>query len=286
MLVILILSCAFFEVCLGAVWLEEGNPLENQKISVKLLSPENKSFAPGCSLILRETDADNICVTVSVGTMALLWQDSNIETWLTIDDQPQVKLNRSKLDDLSSAAGAMWTSEYNSTLSGLSEGAHMLKIRVLSTGNYYEGSVLFTIDNTGPTIDISIKNAIYFENDLKLTCITNEPFSWIAYSLDNQVNVTIKTNSNYDYALDNPINGTTQADTNLTDLTEGSHSLTIYANDTAGNMVASQTITFTVDKLEPFRTAIIIAVVLTGVVVLAAVSLLAHRRHKLNRKLA
>ena len=71
----------------------------------------------------------------------------------------------------------------------------------------------------------------------------------------------------------------TQAKTYLTNLTKGTHTLTLYASDTAGNMVASQTITFTVDILEPFRTAIIIAVVLTGVVVLAAVSLLAHKRH-------
>jgi N-acetylneuraminic acid mutarotase len=52
--------------------------------------------------------------------------------------------------------------------------------------------------------------------------------SWMGYSLDGQANVTIAGN------------------VTLSDLSVGSHSLVIYANDSAGNMGASQTVSFTI----------------------------------------
>ena len=60
----------------------------------------------------------------------------------------------------------------------------------------------------------------------------DENASWIGYSSDNQANVTI--------------NG----DAVLRDLSYGIHNVTVYANDTAGNLGASETLTFTVDKPE------------------------------------
>jgi hypothetical protein len=62
----------------------------------------------------------------------------------------------------------------------------------------------------------------------------NEPVSQITYSLDGQENVTIAGN------------------TTLADLSAGTHNVTVYAWDTAGNVGASETVTFTVT---PFPTA-------------------------------
>ena len=287
-LVILLLSCALFECCLGAAWFKEDNPSETQKSIVILGSSGKLDGNPICSVILCETDKDNIWLTVRVLTMALMSQDAHIETWLTIDDHPQKELNRTNLVQIMSAAGAMWTSEYNSTLNGLGDGNHFLTIRVV--GNYtgpgggkydFEGNATITIDNTAPTIgNISIKNVIYTNPDLELSCTTNEPFAWIAYSLDNRANVTIKTNSPYDSALNNTINEPMQVKTNLSDLTEGSHGLIIYANDTAGNMAASQTITFTVNTALP--AIIVIAVVLTAVSVIVVSLIVRKRRRRIN----
>ena len=88
-------------------------------------------------------------------------------------------------------------------------------------------------DTTPPTIEIlSPQNRIYElcpgepPRPIPLTFTVNETTLWIGYSLDRQENVTITGN------------------TTLTDLSYGIHSVTIYANDTAGNMGSSETIYF------------------------------------------
>jgi hypothetical protein len=60
--------------------------------------------------------------------------------------------------------------------------------------------------------------------------------STVTYSLDGKANVTIAGNST------------------LTNLPDGSHSLVVYANDTAGNMGKSETIFFTADTTTPSPT--------------------------------
>jgi N-acetylneuraminic acid mutarotase len=56
---------------------------------------------------------------------------------------------------------------------------------------------------------------------------------WMGYCLDNHPNVTI------------------EAETNLSGLSQGEHYLTIYANDSLGNMGSSNTVFFSVDILPP-----------------------------------
>jgi hypothetical protein len=98
--------------------------------------------------------------------------------------------------------------------------------------------VQFTIDTTPPTISVlSIQNATYGATDVDLNFSVSEPVSQITYSLDGQGNVTVAGN------------------TTLADLSIGTHNVTVYAWDTAGNIGASETVTFTVAKPEPFPTA-------------------------------
>lgn len=92
-----------------------------------------------------------------------------------------------------------------------------------------------------PTISIlRPKNKTYTVNSVPLTFNLGEPTSWIAYSLDGQANVTINGN------------------TTLTGLSDGSHSLIVYSNDTAGNTGTSETIYF---SIEPFPTTWIAAAI-------------------------
>jgi hypothetical protein len=91
-----------------------------------------------------------------------------------------------------------------------------------------------TVDIVPPIITVlQPQNKIYATKDVPLDITINEATPWIGYTLDGQVNVTIAGN------------------TTLTGLSDGSHSLTIYANDTAGNMGASSTISFIVDTVSP-----------------------------------
>jgi parallel beta-helix repeat protein len=75
----------------------------------------------------------------------------------------------------------------------------------------------------------SPENMTYTANRVSLNFTVNEATSWMGYSLDGQNNVTITENT-----------------LNLTELSEGSHSLTVYANDTSGDMGKSETIYFTI----------------------------------------
>ncbi|MEM2099315.1 MAG: hypothetical protein QXU99_06205 [Candidatus Bathyarchaeia archaeon] len=70
--------------------------------------------------------------------------------------------------------------------------------------------------------------AIYNGSAIPLTFAVDVPTSWMGYTLDDQNYVTVDAN------------------TTLTGLTDGLHSLVVYANDTAGNMGFSERVTFTV----------------------------------------
>jgi N-acetylneuraminic acid mutarotase len=75
---------------------------------------------------------------------------------------------------------------------------------------------------------LSPESKVYNESSVALTFRVNEPVSWMSYSLDGQDNVTVSGNAT------------------LSGLSIGLHNVTVYANDTAGNMGVSETIKFTI----------------------------------------
>jgi hypothetical protein len=101
---------------------------------------------------------------------------------------------------------------------------------------------------------LSLENKTYNQDNLPLNFTVDEPTSWIGYCLDGQDNVTITENFT------------------LTELPSGSHTLTIYANDTVGNMGTSSTIAFSV--AEPFPTTLVIASI--GSVAIVGLGLLVY----------
>jgi len=90
-------------------------------------------------------------------------------------------------------------------------------------------------DSIPPTIHIlSPENKTFYpENNVSLIFTVDEPTDWMGYSLNGQTNVT------------------TLGNTTLTSLVDGEYSVVVYANNTAGNMGASDTIMFWVDTTPP-----------------------------------
>jgi hypothetical protein len=62
--------------------------------------------------------------------------------------------------------------------------------------------------------------------------------------------------------------------TTLTGLTNGSHALTIYANDTNGNTAIPKTVTFVIVKPETFPTVSTVVVISGTAILVAAAGLL------------
>jgi len=141
----------------------------------------------------------------------------------------------------------------NTTVSNLSEGAHTLTVYANDTaGNMgYSATVYFTVDTVSPDIEIlSPENKTYTTSSVSLSFTVDEATSGIGYSLDGQANLTITGNMT------------------LSELSDGVHSLIVYAKDMVGNTGASDMIYFTIEtkESEPFPLWIVIAIVMITVV--------------------
>ena len=161
------------------------------------------------------------------------------------------------------------------------EGKHAIMIWAYEEGTYWEDtamyefyagakgraytfhitgseSVIFTVDTTSPTVSVlSVKNETYRTSEVPLDFTVNESVSQINYCLDGHENVAVAGN------------------TTLTGLSNGEHSLTVYATDEAGNAGASETITFSVDV--PFPATLVLASA-SGVSVVVAGLLMYFKR--------
>ena len=149
--------------------------------------------------------------------------------------------------------------EGNMTLHSLSEGQHKLRLYVTANltpdvdprygqPNYHSThqTISFYVDTTPPKVsNLSVNDMD--SGDTILSFTVDEEASWVGYSLDNQANATVTD------------------DVVLGDLPIGSHNVTVYAEDTAGNMGVSEPFFFSV--VEPFPTTLVLAPVMTGTVV-------------------
>ena len=116
----------------------------------------------------------------------------------------------------------------------------------------------FTIDTTAPKVLIlSVDNRTYNTPDVPLNFTSNEPLLHTSYSLDDKENVTITGNAT------------------LTELSNGEHSIVVYATDEAGN-TASQTIYFNI--AEPFPTLTVVLVSIA--IVMVAVGILVYFKRR------
>ena len=121
----------------------------------------------------------------------------------------------------------------------------------------------YLLQHSPPSISLlSPLNQTYRTSSIPLLFGLNKQVSWMSYTLDGKQNVT------------------TVGNTTLTGLTNGLHKITIYANDTYGNVGTSETITFTIAKPAAFPTATVAAVSAGAVVAAVAVLLVYSKKHK------
>lgn len=146
-----------------------------------------------------------------------------------------------------------------------------LEFEVKSYGFQIVGSskVSFTIDVTPLDVTVlPIMNKILSESgaaDVALNFTVNGSASKISYALDGQNNVTIVGN------------------TTLTGMPVGLHNVTVYVWDDAGNIGASETVTFAVAEPETFPTVLIAVILAVSMSTIVAGSLLYFKKQK-NRK--
>ena len=133
-----------------------------------------------------------------------------------------------------------------------------------------KNTVNFTINNGIPPVisNLSLENKTYTQNSLPLNFTTDKATSWMGYCLDGKTNVTITGN------------------TTLTGLTNEPHNLTIYTNDTIGNMGNSENINFQIYQPATFQTEftnVMISVLIVGIIIASITIVLKERaKTKLN----
>jgi len=124
-------------------------------------------------------------------------------------------------------------------------------------------TIAFTMDFTAPKISVlSPEPLAYTTSDVLLVFGASEPVSRAAYSLDGQANVTVAGN------------------TTLTGLSGREHALKVYGWDEAGNVGASEIVTFTVAVAQPFPTALVALASLVSAVAVGAGLLLYFKKRK------
>jgi hypothetical protein len=123
----------------------------------------------------------------------------------------------------------------------------------------HSDTVVFTVLPAVPTL--AVQPLEINGTALNLNFTVNEPVSMLTYSLDNNGNVTIAGN------------------TTLTNLPYGLNNITVYATNPAGNVGASQTVSFTLIKPEPSPTIMVMVVVSTiAVIVGVSIGLVVYRK--------
>jgi len=216
-------------------------PYDNDTPSISVSMPSNYTS---------ETHSFSVNITV---TKPSSWNNSsltygNFTEYYGIIDVVEFSLD-GQWEELNMSTPDTWMSTtpliFSISLPSLADGLHYICINASGWclfaptlygtmfANYVAGTsgmIDFTI-NAPPNISVlSPEDQIYnVTTSAPLIFTTDEPVTWMAASLDGQSNITIAGN------------------TTLTDLTEGSHMLQVYAQVPTGSIGASEIVTFTVD---------------------------------------
>jgi hypothetical protein len=226
------------------LWETIPPPAGTEAPTITLLSPENNTVFPvnnvllNCLVEVGDSTASYQRVGLLVKykadwlqneTMKNPIQDDDndglVKIYLTLTDIPDG--NHSIIID-ATEIGLIITEARYPTM-GLVQQFSMTSSRIVN----------FTVDTASPIISFLLaENKTYYTLNVSLNFTVNETVSQISYVLDGQENVAIDGN------------------TTLTGLTNGSHNVTVYAWDTAGN-IGNSTIIFTVAKPESSPTTLV-----------------------------
>ena len=256
----------------------EANPIPREPITpcvIEVSSPTESTYSKDVPLIftVREPDIPwNPCAQPGIGTI-------------------YYSLDGKRSDNLFVSSGTeRGPLHFSLNLPNLSEGEHTLTILAqvhglwifsgnnLTMSEPYTNTTIhftidrtFTVDRTAPKISILSEENEPFISSVPLNFKVDTPTSWMGYSLDNQSNSTILGNFT------------------LTNLTDGPHSIIIYANDSTGNMDKSEKFSFAINNptispinsdnsLNPTNLESIAIVII--ILVVASISLVYFKRRK------
>jgi hypothetical protein len=210
---------------------------------ILMTSPENDA--------VYDTNNVQLIFNVSVGESANASSKWICELYYKGDWQENrtyIDLEEFYGESYASKRSSLLPPEFSFNLTNIPEGKHSITVYANETG-YYDwfiyywkfsidasASINFTIDTVPPKVAVlSPQNITYETTDIPLNFTVNEPASEITYVLDGQANVTITGNMT------------------LTELAEGSHNLTVYAEDAAGNVGTSETFYFSIYQAPKLR---------------------------------
>jgi hypothetical protein len=193
-------------------------------MSITVQSPETKVYTE-----------NNVPVTFTV--------DGNFQGWSLFPDGFTCRLDGQASVRFSVSYTVSGSSYYcSTTLSGLPEGLHdsVITVRAEYVAAYGWASQLwfasskpvsFTINAAAPHITVlSPRQGSYNTNSFPLNfSISESDISWVGYSLDGAATQTINGN------------------TTLTGLSYGTHTIVVYATDTAGTTGASPSTSFNIE---------------------------------------
>jgi len=182
--------------------------------------------------------------------------DPKTETWMVVTSMPTGRLNVgvAVLNDKLYVIGG--------GTAGVTSGDHPTAVNEVYTPLGYgtpDPSYSSTTDRIAPEIKVfSPENKSYLDSDIPLNVTVSETGAWTRYKLDGENATEITQN------------------TTLTNLTYGTHNITVYSTDSAGNTATSQTIQFTITKeTEPFP--ILLAATVSAVsIAIIGISLLVY----------
>ena len=259
-------------------------------VSKGRVAPDQYTRPPTISILPIENDTvyaeDAITLSLKVNVGDSSTASSLYIHWIyyEVDWQPNITAvyNATKYaqDYLSPPRNTEFSKTINVT--GIPDGNHTLMVYAIENGRYelyekqvnvfwYEcyyntfritGSsfVRFSVDTAPPVVSVfSPENLTCYSPEVQLNFTVTEPVSKMAYSLDGNDNVTVVSNST------------------LTGLSAGEHTIKVCAWDEAGNVGASETVTFTV---APFpSTPVVASVASVAIVSVALLVYFKKRKH-------
>ena len=180
-----------------------------------------------------------------------------------------------------STQGSHSSASYNETFHDMPNGNYSIVITANGRGyyvdstkiDYFDGTMYhfgmtttsiinFTVATPPEVSILSPKNETYGSSEVPLNLAADKSFSKISIVLDHQDNITINGNAT------------------LIGLTDGVHNVTVYTWDIAGNIISSETVTFTVDVPESFPTIFVSAVSAALVTTVAAGLLFYYKKRR------
>ncbi len=222
--------------------------------------------------------------TYNINTITLIFAIPTMDDWGSMEiSQVQYSLD----GKTQPVEGYISPDPFSVTLPKLTEGTHILHVSASVSftpinnhieapwNTLYSSPIRFTVDTIVPRVSIlSTQGTAYTAAAVSFNFTVNEAASWLGYSLDGK-NVVAVTSEVTKWS-----DGTYRLV--LSDLPAGAHSLTVYADDLAGNRGASEPFSFTVaaeeqpeteqtESEQPFSTAFI-AVALASVVAICVLT--------------